>query len=210
MKTKELIKNIKGVFLLPVKKYYLGSIKYYTPYFEPMGFHSSIISFRKLKRLSEERLASINSFGRLKRLSEENRKRGYGWAKEKYSNMPMVRRSKNFIVKIFGNEYYVRVGRPWAVVRNELGWKDKYNSPRYEWEPSFQVWFFKWQFCIHWTAPEVEGTRHPDLYFEMILWYLKYYKEYGSDKPDIALAEKGWGWVDGETKKSTWNKDYLV
>lgn len=205
MKTKDLIKDIKGVFLLPVKKYYIGKIKYHTPYFEPMGFHSSIISFRRLKRLSEERL-------------EENRKRGYiptigvGWAKEKYSNMPIVRRSKNFIVKIFGNEYYVRVGKPWAVVNNELGWKDKFNSPRYEWEPSFQVWFFKWQFCIHWIAPEIEGesSGYPDLYFEMILWYLKYYKEYGSDKPDITLAEKGWGWINGETKESTWNKNYEI
>lgn len=199
MRIKQLKKEIKSTFLPPIRKYYFGRIKYHTPYFEPIGFHSSIISFRKLKRLSEERL-------------EGNRKRRYiptigvGWAKEKYSNMPIVRRSKNFIVKLLGNEYYVRIGKPWAVVKNELGWKDKYNTPRYEWEPSFQVWFFKWQFCIHWMPPSIEGddSRYPDLYWEMILWYLNY-----CDK-DLEKAEKEWGWQDYKTKESTWNKKYLI
>lgn len=193
----EIIKEIKGVFIPPVKKYYLGWIKNYTPYFEPMGFCDTIIKVRKLIPLSEEKLA-------------ENAKRGGGWAKEKYSNMPMVRRSKNWVVELFGNHYYIRIGYPLKFHRNELGWKDKWNSPRFEWNPSYQIWFFKWQFTIHWVAPQVEKhiASKPfiveDTYWEMVLWYVKY-----CDK-DIKKAQESWGWSDYDTKISTWNPNYLI
>ena len=59
MTAKELIKDIEGVFKLPVKKTYFGKIKYYTPYFEPRGFCNSIIKVRKLIPLSEEELAPL-------------------------------------------------------------------------------------------------------------------------------------------------------
>jgi hypothetical protein len=113
MTTKKLLKNIKGVFKLPVKKRYFGKIRYYTPYFEPRGFCNSIIKIRKLVPLSEEKLA-------------ENTERGGGWAKAKYSNMPMTRRSKNWIVSIFGSDYYIRVGSPFKIINIQLGWKDKW------------------------------------------------------------------------------------
>ncbi|MCK9416613.1 hypothetical protein M0Q97_08160 [Candidatus Dojkabacteria bacterium] len=74
------------------------------------------------------------------------------------------------------------------------------NSPRYEWQPSFQIYFFKWQFCIFWDSPDGDN----DNYYEMILWYLEY------SKKDIKKAEETWDWVDSDTKKSTWNNDYLI
>jgi len=37
----------------------------------------------------------------------------------------------------------------------------------------------------------------------MYLWY-KYYAD-----EDIKLAEQTWDWVDYETRKSTWNNEYL-
>ena len=81
-----------------------------------------------------------------------------------------------------------------------MGWKDKFNSPRFEWTPSFQIWFFNLQFCIHWAAPD----NNNDLYYETILWYMKYANK------DIYEAEKTWGWINYETKESTWNKEYLI
>jgi hypothetical protein len=84
--------------------------------------------------------------------------------------------------------------------KTELGWKDKYESPRYEWSPALYILFFNLQFIIWWNSPDNDN----DSYYEMVLWYLKY-----SDK-DIEKAEKTWGWVDYYTKKSTWNKDYLI
>lgn len=110
--------------------------------------------------------------------------------KKKYS------RNNNF--KLFG--YNISYGYPIYIGSHGLGWKDKFNSPRFEWTPSFYIFFFKWQFMIWWTAPDDNN----DDYYEMILWYLKY-----SDK-DIKKAEETWGYVDYKTKESTWNKKYIL
>jgi hypothetical protein len=94
-------------------------------------------------------------------------------------------------------DYEISYGTPIYITWYNLGWKRKYNTPRYEWQPTFQIYFFKWQFCIFWNAPDGNN----DAYYEMIIWYLYY-----SDK-DIKKAEKTWCWTDGE--KSTWNNNYL-
>lgn len=104
-------------------------------------------------------------------------------------------RNKSF--KLFGKE--CSIGRPFKIVRTELGWKDKYNTPRQEWVPQFLIFFFKWQFCIWWVAPDGDN----DLYYEMLLWW-KYYCD-----EDINKARDEWGWVDSKTKESTWNDKYL-
>lgn len=102
--------------------------------------------------------------------------------------------------KLFG--YEISYGWPIMIANYGLGWKWKFDSIRFEWEPSFQIYFFKWQFCIHWVAPETK--RYGDDYWEMILWYLK------KCNKDIEQAEGTWGWVDYDTKLSTWNKNYLI
>ena len=186
MKLKKLLKETKGVFKPPVKKYYLGKLKHGCPYFWPMNFNSSIISIRKLKLRSKENYSDYI--------------KDKPWLEKKFSNVPIVRRTKNWIVKIFSNYYYIAIGFPIIVHTNELGWKDKFNSPRFEWPPAFYIYIFKWQFCIWWNAPD----KNNDLYYEMILQYLNY-----SNK-DIVKAEQDWGWVDCETRLSTWNKDYLL
>lgn len=189
----EINKKIKGVFKPLIKKYYCGKIRYYTPYFEPMGFSSSIIRVRKLEPLSKEQLA-------------ENKERGYSWAKKEWKNLPMVRRNKDWIINLFGNSYWVQIGKPLAVRTIHLGHKSKYGSPRFEWNPSFQIWFFKWQFVIYWIPP----TDEHDKYFEQVLWWLYYYEEYGSDKPDIKKAKDSWPWRDFETKESSWDDSFLI
>lgn len=176
-------------FIPPTKKYYLGKLKHGTPYMWPIGFNSTIFSFRKLKKNTEEEIDKICE-GR-----PQFRK------SHKYKNLPMVRRSKDWIIKLFGEDYWIQVGRPWAIHRNELGWKDKWDTPRFECSPSFMIFFFKWQFCIWWVAPK--SAKYEDNYWEMYLWW-KYYSN-----EDLEKAESTWGWINSTTKKSTWNKNFI-
>ena len=188
MKTKKLLREIKGVFEPPKKEYYLGKLRYGIPYFYPKNHNSTIISFRILKRRPLEEYNKIIE--------------KFPWRKkeELYSNLPMVRKNRDWIIKIFNKEILVSIGFPIVVKNIELGWKEKYGVPRFEWSPMFQLYFFKWQFCILYNAPE----RHTSLYYEMILWWM-----YFNDK-DLAEAERTWDWSDSNTKKSTWNKEFLV
>ena len=112
----------------------------------------------------------------------------------------MVRRSKYWIVNIFGRAYYIEIGWPIMIHKNNIEWKDKYSTPRFEWNPSFIIFFFNWQFCIHWTSPD----DNDDQYWEQVLWYSK------KCNCNIVKAKKTWGWVDMNTKLSTWNDKYVI
>ena len=193
----KLFKEIKGIFVKPVKRYYIGKIIFGTPYFNPWNFVSTIIAFRKLKFKTPEQIADYES--KYPHLVKHNKR-------YKFSNYPMVHRAKEWTFKIFDNWYWLQIGWPICIYWHGLGWKDKYESPRFEWSPAFYIFFFKWQFCIHWTAPDSPNKKYfyDDLYYEMILWW-RYY----SDK-DIIKAENTWGWQDFETKESTWNKKYIL
>lgn len=191
MKIKELLKEIKNVFRPPIKKFYVGKIKHYTPYFLPWNFHSTIISIRKLKLRTDEE--SQNELKKWIRPSE------YQITKAKFSNTPMVQRNKHWIWKIFGNYYWFELGWPIIISTTELGWKYKFDSVRFEWSPRFQIYFFKWQFCIFWKAPDGNDAK----YYEMILHWIH------TPNKDIDVARDTWNWVDYKTKKSTWNDDYL-
>lgn len=158
MKTKDIIKDTKGVFKPPRKSYYLGKIVHGCPYFSPWNFNETILTIRKQR--------------------------------------PQYLRCNYF--KLFG--YEISYGWPIAIVKYDLGWKDKFDSPRLEWSPSFQIWFFWWQFCIWWVSP----AKDQDNYWEQVLWFLKY-----SDK-DINKARDTWGWIDHTTKQSTWDESCLI
>ena len=105
-------------------------------------------------------------------------------------------RCKSF--KLFGQE--IAYGWPIKFVSYDLGWKDKFDSPRYEWSPCTQIVFFGLQWCMWHVAPIEDDDR----YWEMVCRYLFY------DDKDIKKAEENWGWVEVSTKKSTWNKDALI
>jgi hypothetical protein len=189
MNTRTLNKEIKDVFIPPKKVYYFGKLIHGSPFFYPMNFNKNIISLRKLKFKSKEMLDAYDKqYPHLK-----------GQGERMYSNLPMVRRAKNWILK-FKNHYWLEIGWPIMIHTNELGWKTKYDSVRFEWAPAFYIFFFHWQFCIWWNAPDGNN----DKYYEMILWYLHY-----SDK-DIVKAKDSWMWVNCETKLSTWNDNYLI
>ena len=192
----QTIKQTRGVFKPPQKQYYLGRVRHGTPYFYPLRYHPTIFSIRKLKKRTQEETDKKN----------KSHNHNLNSPNHLYLNYPMVRRTKNKIVKLFGNHYYISVGWPVNIHSVELGWKTKYDSVRFEWPPAFYIHFFLWQFCIWWNAPKINNEKHPDndKYYEMMLWYLHY-----ADK-DIQKAEETWGWVDGITGKSTWEKKYLV
>lgn len=187
MKTRKLLKEIKGVFQPPVKRYYLGKLRYGTPYFFPHTFNKNVITIVKLKEISEEEQEEMsNSPG-----VDKNRR--------KFSNIPCSGNPYK-IVKIFKNYYYIGIGTPIYFKHQELGWKDKWNSPQFEWEPAFYIFLFKWQFAVKWVSPD----DYSDDYYEMVLWYLNYcYK-------DISQAKETWPWVNFDTKESTWNEKYLI
>lgn len=178
---KSINKLVGNVFKPPIKKYYFGPLRYGTPYFWPMNFCASIIKIRKLKLTSQEELDKCTN--------------DYQRQNKKFSNMPMIRRTKSFTPKVFGNYYYIQIGWPIMFSKTDLGWKDKFESPRFEWGPSFIIFFFGLQFCIFWKAP----IEDEDRYWEMVLWYNNYADQ------DIVKASSTWGWVDYETKLSTWD-----
>jgi hypothetical protein len=182
----KILKEIKNSpFVYPKKKYYFGKLRHGTPYFWPMNFNKNIISLRKLKLTPQEELDKLsNDFQR---------------KSKRFQNLPMCRRAKDWIFQLFGNYFWLQVGWPIKVIKNDLGWKDKFHTPRFEWSPSFMVFFFHWQFCIWWVGPKGNN----DTYWEMVLWYLKY------SKKDLVKAEKTWGWINAKTKLSTWDKQYI-
>lgn len=188
MNRKELQQSIKGVFLKPKKSYYFGRVKFGTPYFFPRNYNGSVLVVRKLRLRSQtdfEELIKNKPWLR----NKEN---------SKFVNLPLVRRCKYWILKIFDEYFYVSIGWPVCVKTIDLGWKDKFRSPRYEWSPQFHVFFFGLQFCMFWNSP----LGNNDDYYEQILWYLYY-----SDR-DIKIAERSWPWTS--KGKTTWNKKYLV
>lgn len=88
-------------------------------------------------------------------------------------------------------------------VSKDLGWKDKYDTPRYEEPPYVWIKIYKFELIL-WFEED------PD-YWEQILWYLYYYgndTQYRNSKPDIKVAKNSWPW---ETTNgiSTWNDKYL-
>lgn len=83
----------------------------------------------------------------------------------------------------------------------DIGWKDKYNTPRYE-RPGYFIIFFgrdyhkHWQFSMTVTAPDFFCNNdctiedHDDNYWESMLWYLHYADTYNTlnNKRDIVKA----------------------
>jgi hypothetical protein len=78
--------------------------------------------------------------------------------------------------------------------KTKLGWKDKFNTPRCERVPSYQIEFLWWGFYIEFGD---------DQYWEQRIWWHFYCDE------DYEKAKKEWPWrewttYEGFEKKSTW------
>lgn len=90
---------------------------------------------------------------------------------------------------------------PIHIVSWDIGWKDKYNTPRYERPGHFIIFFGRdyhkhWQFSMTVTAPDFFCNNdctiedHDDNYWESMLWYLHYADTYNTlnNKRDIVKA----------------------
>lgn len=180
----KILKEIKkSPFKQPNKNTYLGKIRYGVPYFYPSGFNPNIITIKKLELTPKEDL--------------DNMRNDFIRRAKRFKNQPKSKGGFEKTFKLFGDYFWINIGSPIKIKSTELGWKDKFNSPRFEFEPTFNIFFFFWQYRISYSVDNA------DKYWEMYLWW-KYYSD-----EDIVKAEKTWQWFDSETKKSTWDKNML-
>jgi hypothetical protein len=182
MKLKEIKKKIKGVFKQPVKKYYLGKRKYGTPYYWPWGHVAFFITLRRLKLKNDTPYIKGD--------------------RKSFSNFPTYARIKYKIVKFFGTHWYIGYGWPIKVVSYGLGWKDKFDTPRFEWSPAFHIFFFCWQFRIVWASPC--SDKYEDNYWEQVLWFINY-----SDC-NLQKAKETWPWCNTNTGESSWTDSFII
>ena len=98
----------------------------------------------------------------------------------------------------------------------DVGWKDKFDSPRYEYPPAIWIHIFKLNMVWYWELP---NEKYMDDYWEQALWYLYYYKNISQgrlDTPNIEKARESWPWqsakeIEGSVVwESSWNDNYLV
>ena len=107
----------------------------------------------------------------------------YWYENNVYSNPLYYQNSK--ILKVFkrcpfkihiGKYHYIMFSdpirnRPIEILFTGLGWKDKYNSPRYEYPPNILFKFFNIEFRIIWTW---EDYLKDTIYWEDVLSYYEY------------------------------------
>lgn len=113
------------------------------------------------------------------------------------------------------------------IMCHDVGWKDKYDTPRFEYPSYIWIHIYKLNFTWYWGLPDNIGyipkKDYLDDYWEQALWYLYYYKTYSQgllDKPNIEKAKESWPWegwytkestlADWNIKKSTWNDKFLI
>lgn len=86
----------------------------------------------------------------------------------------------------------------------DVTWKDKYDTPRYEYAPRIQITLF-WGlvFLVWWGYADKDYKMWDnDRYWEQFLW-TKYYSH-----NDIEKAKETWPWRD-RNGNSTWDDRYL-
>ena len=97
------------------------------------------------------------------------------------------------------------------IVSHDVGWKDKYDTPRFENQPYVWIHIYKWNLVWYWSLP-LHQENEDDQYWEQALWYLYYNKTISqglNDEPDIQRAKKSWPWQDMKGN-STWTDKFLV
>lgn len=97
------------------------------------------------------------------------------------------------------------------IIAQDVGWKDKYDTPRYEYAPYIWIHIFKWNFIWYWSLP-LHQKYYDDEYWEQALWYLYYNKTISqglNDYPDIKVAKETWPWQDMKGN-STWTDEFLI
>ena len=103
------------------------------------------------------------------------------------------------------------------IMFHDIGWKDKYDTPRFEYHPYIWIHIYKLNFVWYWGLSDSIGydpkVDHINDYWEQALWYLYYYNTYSQgllDEPNIEKARENWPWKDCETEESSWNNKFLM
>ena len=97
------------------------------------------------------------------------------------------------------------------IIFQDVGWKDKYDTPRFEYPPYVWIHIYKWNWVWYWGLSPHQSHRN-DEYWEQALWYLYYFKTISQGlikQPDIQEARESWPWQDMEGN-STWTDEFLV
>ena len=158
MKKLEFLKVLNSPFKIPRLKFYLGKLNYGTPYFYPRRWVS--IPKDEAKESATEKLNNLVDAGKKPKPSL--------W-KQLYID---ALKSKKAVPKKIGFDL---VG---------LGYKYKWDEPRFEWGPMLSFVFFKWQFCIFVSVPE---TSH---YWESWIYYYKETDKNLSKKERLEICKK--------------------
>jgi hypothetical protein len=95
------------------------------------------------------------------------------------------------------------------IITNDVMWKDKYRTPRYENPPYIWIHIYKLNLVWYWdldNALKLNPTNCIDDYWEQALWYLYYNVGHVGD---IEYAKKTWPWTNIETNETTWTDKFL-
>jgi hypothetical protein len=172
-KLRGVFKNYKKYehpnFVKPKITFYFGLAQNGTPYFYPRNWVSTVIKISSTKPFAD---------GNVRRFKQYSR----AW--------------KTFRFAFLNRWWCIQIGTPIVLERLELGWKEKYGTPRFEWSPSIQLYFFMFEFSMFLKIEE--------RYWEQLLW-VKYFCD-----GDVNKGRESWKWVDWETKQSTWNDRYII
>lgn len=110
---------------------------------------------------------------------------------------------------------YFRCGRTWGpniwcskpapiqIMVSDVGWKDKYRTPRFEYAPYIWIHLFGFNLIWYWSVHPHQQSFEDD-YWEQLLWYLYY-----QSSPSIKDAKRTWPWQDCDTKKSSWKDEFI-
>ena len=123
------------------------------------------------------------------------------WKARKVFKFPRI---KIYFGKYSGWGYHEIDTFIFSLYSSDVLWKDKYDSPRLEYEPQISIVFFKYlQLYIRFVSPIPKDPIDDD-YYEQMIWFLNY-----SDG-DIKKAKETWPWTKWNNEgESTWNDNYL-
>ena len=173
----DFLRVLNSPFKTPKLHFYLGKLNYGTPYFFPRKWVKPTKDEAK-KRATEK-------FNKL--VDAGNKPKPSLWKQLYIESL----KSKTPVPKKIGFDL---VG---------LGYKYKWDMPRFEWGPMLSFVFFKWQFCVFISVPNT------DHYWEAWIYYDKETDKNLSKKErlDICREEFPMIWTTsyGEGKKETVN-----
>ena len=98
------------------------------------------------------------------------------------------------------------------IMSSDVGWKDKNDTPRFEYPPYIWIRIFKINLLWYWDLPLHQKGILTEDYWEQALWYLYYYGNisYKCSKPNINKAKESWPWQNYKTKESSWSDEFLI